>query len=214
MSQYSWIVYAIGFLAQGFFSARILVQWIQSEKAKELVSPTMYWVFSLIGAYLMFIYGWCRDDFSIILGQLISYYIYIWNLNAKGLWQKINRIVRYVLLLTPALALILVFDDASHFVSTFLQNKDIPLWLVAFGSLGQIIFTLRFVYQLLYSYEKHQSTLPIGFWIISLIGSGTIIAYGIIRLDPVLILGQSFGFVVYIRNVFIGINEKKRRKQE
>ncbi|MBQ3881144.1 MAG: lipid-A-disaccharide synthase N-terminal domain-containing protein, partial [Bacteroidales bacterium] len=49
------------------------------------------------------------------------------------------------------------------------------------------------------------SSLPLGFWIISIIGSATIIIYGIIRKDPVLILGQSFGFVAYIRNIIIGL---------
>ena len=71
------LIFAIGFLAQAFFSARILCQWILSERAKQVVSPTIYWVLSIFGAYLLFIYGWLRDDFAIIFGQLISYYIYI-----------------------------------------------------------------------------------------------------------------------------------------
>ena len=86
---------------------------------------------------------------------------------------------------------------------------EVPFWLLLFGSAGQIIFTLRFVYQWVYSVRRHQSFLPVGFWIISLIGSGTIIAYGIFRHDPVLILGQSFGFVAYCRNLVIGFKERK-----
>lgn len=78
------LVYALGFLAQGFFSARMLVQWIMSERAKRSLSPDIYWIFSLAGSILLFVYGWLRDDFSIIFGQFISYYIYIWNLNIKG----------------------------------------------------------------------------------------------------------------------------------
>lgn len=50
-------VYAIGFLAQAFFSARILIQWILSERAKRVVSPTAYWVCSLAGSYLLFEIG-------------------------------------------------------------------------------------------------------------------------------------------------------------
>ena len=73
-------IYVIGLIAQLFFSGRMMVQWILSEKNKEIVSPTLYWVFSLIGSYLLCIYGWLRDDFSIILGQFISFYIYIWNI--------------------------------------------------------------------------------------------------------------------------------------
>ena len=68
-------VYAIGFLAQGFFSARMLLQWGMSEKAHRVVSPNIYWICSLVGSILLFAYGWLRNDFAIILGQMISYYI-------------------------------------------------------------------------------------------------------------------------------------------
>ena len=74
------MIYIIGFLAQLLFSARLLLQWIMSERAKKVVSPSIFWKLSLIGAWLLFIYGWLRDDFAIILGQLISYYIYILSL--------------------------------------------------------------------------------------------------------------------------------------
>ena len=71
------MIYALGFLAQICFSARLLIQWIISEKEKQVVSPTLFWLLSLLGSYLLFFYGWLRNDFAIILGQLISYYIYL-----------------------------------------------------------------------------------------------------------------------------------------
>ncbi len=208
------IVYIIGFLAQIFFSARILVQWILSEKAKEIVSPSIFWVLSIAGSYLLFIYGWCRDDFSIILGQIISYYIYIWNLNAKGIWRNINIILRIILFITPVVACTFLLESPEQFVSQFFRNENIPIWLLVFGSAGQVIFTLRFIYQLIYSYHKHESKLPIGFWIISLIGSSIIVSYGIFRLDPVLILGQSVGFIAYIRNIILGVRKNKSANLE
>lgn len=206
------IVYAIGFLAQAFFSARILVQWILSERAKHLVSPTLYWVFSILGSYLLFIYGWCREDFSIIFGQVISYYIYIWNLNAKGIWRPLPFFVRLLLVVTPLCALVALMHDLPHFVDIFLQNDKIPLWLIIFGSLGQLIFTLRFVYQWFYSRRRGESSLPVNFWIISLTGSAIIVAYGIFRLDPVLILGQSVGFIAYSRNIVIGKRDQENKE--
>lgn len=87
------------------------------------------------------------------------------------------------------------------------------MWLLIFGSCGQLIFTLRFVYQWYVSVRLKESVMPPGFWAMSLIGSGTIVLYGIIRLDPVLILGQSVGFVAYIRNLIIGHRERKPQKQ-
>lgn len=202
------IVYIIGFLAQIFFSARILVQWILSERAKEIVSPSIFWILSIVGSYLLFIYGWCRDDFSIILGQIISYYIYIWNLNAKGIWKSMNKLLRIVLFFTPIVACIFLFESTENFISQFFKNEDIPIWLLIFGSAGQVIFTLRFIYQIIYSYRRHESRLPIGFWVISLIGSSIIVSYGIFRLDPVLILGQSVGFIAYVRNIILGVRTK------
>ena len=202
-----WIVYAVGFAAQVFFAGRTLFQWLDSERRREVTSPAAYWGLSVAGAFLMFIYGVLRDDFSIILGQFITYFIYLWNLDAKGVWGKLSRVLRAVLLLTPFAALAFLLHDAGTFVSNMFRNKEIPLWLVLFGSAGQVIFTLRFVYQWFYSRSRLQSVLPMGFWVISLIGSGVIIAYGIIRRDPVLILGQSFGFVAYIRNLMIGFKK-------
>ncbi len=203
-----WI-FAIGFLAQLFFSARILYQWIVSEKAGKVLSPPAFWILSIAGSYLLFIYGVLRNDFAIILGQFISYYIYLWNLHMQGRWKKIGAVVRIILLLTPLVATGFMLRDLSGFTETFFNNEKVPLWLLLFGSAGQVIFALRFIYQFLYSAAHHQSVLPVGFWIISLLGSSMIIAYAIFRLDPVLILGQSFGFVAYIRNIMIGYKNKK-----
>ncbi len=202
-----WIVFTIGFAAQFFFAGRTLFQWLYSERKKEVTSPSAYWGLSVIGAFLMFVYGVMRDDFSIILGQFISYFVYLWNLDAKGLWKKFSPVLKALLVLTPFIAVGLLLHDAKSFVANMFQNEDIPLWLVLFGSAGQIIFTLRFVYQWFYSHRRHESVLPRGFWIISLIGSGVIVAYGIFRKDPVLILGQSFGFVAYVRNLMLGFKK-------
>jgi len=203
------MIYIIGFLAQIFFAARTILQWILSERAKKVLSPSMYWILSILGSYLFFIYGWLRDDFAILLGQLISYYIYLWNLNEKGLWNKLHNIFKLLLIVTPILTIAFAINDAHLFIQNFLQNEKIPLWLIIFGSLGQIIFTLRFVYQWFYSMKRKESLLPLGFWIISLVGSAAIISYGLMRLDPVLILGQSFGFIAYIRNIVIHRKEYK-----
>ena len=203
----SILVYALGFLAQGLFSARILVQWILSERAKKVVSPTIFWILSLIASYLLFIYGWLRDDFSIMLGQVIAYYVYIWNLGAKGVWKNIRsgwrQILVTILLLTPVVGISLMADHAQDLIARLFKNSEIPLWLIIFGSLGQVIFSFRFIYQLIYSSRRGESMLPAGFWIISLTGSAIIVIYGIIRLDPVIILGQGIGFISYSRNLIL-----------
>lgn len=204
----SWIS-AIGFLAQGFFSARILVQWVMSEKARKVLSPTVFWVLSIIGSYLLCIYGWLRDDFAIVLGQCISYYIYLWNLDIKGVWRRVPSVFRAVLLLTPVVAVGFLVGNAAEVADRLFRNEDIPLWLVVYGCFGQVLFTLRFIYQWYYSHRMGKSELPAGFWIISLTGSLLIVSYALVRHDPVLILGQSFGLVSYIRNLSILRHQKK-----
>lgn len=208
MGEQFWII-AIGLIAQVFFSGRILIQWIMSQRAHKVLSPSLFWIFSVAGAYLLFIYGWLRNDFAIILGQFISYYVYLWNLWIKGIWKLTPRVVRWVLLLTPLCVMTYLASDAVQFVDKFFQNEDIPRWLIIFGSSGQVLFTLRFIYQWLYSRRAGESKLPAGFWIISLLGSMAIVTYGIIRLDAVLIIGQSVGLVAYISNLVILAREKK-----
>ena len=97
-------------------------------------------------------------------------------------------------------------ETAEH----LFQQENIPGWLIVFGTVGQFTFTLRFIYQWRYSARAGESLLPTTFWLISLLGSGMIIAYAIIRRDPVLILGQSTGFVVYLRNIMISRRAARR----
>lgn len=203
------LVYGIGFLAQLCFSARILIQWAISEKRHKVISPTLFWIFSLVGSYIMFAYGWLRSDFSIIFGQFISFYIYVGNLRLKGVWNKIPLVLRWLLLITPLVAAFATSVEYSgtEFVNEFLRNDKIPLGLLVFGTVGQFVFTLRFVYQWFYSNKRNESVLPPAFWWISLSGSCIIVIYGILRHDPVLILGQSVGFISYIRNLMIGSRE-------
>ena len=96
-------------------------------------------------------------------------------------------------------------------MDTFLHNKDVPLWLLLFGVLAQFTYEIRSVYQLVYSYRRKQSFLPLGHWVLAVIGSSMIIAYGIIRHDWVLAIGQ-FSIVFSIRNLMISIASERKGK--
>lgn len=197
------MLFVLGFISQMLFFTRTLIQWVQSERARKVLSPAIYWVLSIVASYLFCIYGWFRNDFSILLGQFITYYIYIWNLNANGVWNKIPLVLKSILISTPICAIAFILKNSAYFVDNFLSHPSIPLWLLIFGSLGQVIFTLRFVYQWIYSIRVNESVLPFGFWQISLFGSGIIVIYGLFRSDPILILGQSVGFIAYSRNIVL-----------
>lgn len=203
----------VGLIAQAFFSMRIIVQWILSERARRVLSPTIFWLLSLAGSWLLCLYGWLREDFAIVLGQFLSYYIYLWNLDKKGVWNYVPFVLRLLLILTPVAVASMLLMDVRALSQMFFCNDNIPLWLLLYGAMGQVLFTLRFVYQWYCSQRSGVSVLPAGFWILSLIGASLIISYGIMRHDIVLIIGQSFGIVAYARNLTLIKNEEVSYKR-
>ncbi len=82
---------------------------------------------------------------------------------------------------------------------------DIPLnkFMLILGFIGQTVFFSRFVIQWIVSEIKKESVIPMIFWYLSITGSIILLVYSIYRKDPVFIVGQSVGFVVYIRNIFL-----------
>ena len=204
----SWYIYALGFVAQGLFSARILVQWLMSEKQKKVVNPTIFWVLSLVASIVYFVYAYLRSDFSIMLGLFISYFIYIWNMGMKGVWKKLPDAARIsivsVLVALPFVAVSVLFlRDPSAAVNTLFKNELIPGWMIVMGTVGQLVFTVRFIYQFIYSHKRGESLLPVGFWIIGIVGATILVTYGALRHDWVLLVGQAFGWVTYVRNLMI-----------
>jgi lipid-A-disaccharide synthase-like uncharacterized protein len=206
-------VYLIGLAGMGIYGLRILIQWYLSEKSRQVESPGIYWILSSIGAIILYVYGWLRKDFSIIFGESVGYYIYMWNIGVMGLYKKVPRILIVLQAVFPLVILALIVRDIPTFVETFLHNKDVPLWLLLFGVLAQLTYELRSVYQLIYSYKRHQSILPLGHWILAVIGSSMIITYGIIRHDWVLAIGQ-FSIFFSIRNLMLSVSSAKRETEE
>jgi len=82
----------------------------------------------------------------------------------------------------------------------FINGINVNLWLIV-GFLGQSCFFLRFLIQWLVSEHKKESTIPIIFWYLSLAGAFFVMIYAIYRKDPVFIVGQGMGLLVYIRNL-------------
>lgn len=199
----NWILYSIGFAAQLLFSSRLIVQWLSSEKEKRVVTPTLFWILSLIASFLLFVYGYLRHDFAIMLGQGLTYFIYIRNLQLQNQWLKFPKWLRWFLFLFPCLIVIYYFNNNKIDVNLLFKNADIPFWLLILGIVSHIVFTLRFVVQWLHSEKHKKSELPIGFWMLSLIGSILILSYAIIRKDPVLFIGHILGAIIYIRNLIL-----------
>ena len=201
-------VYLLGLVAMGVYGSRILIQWYLSEKHHRVESPGIYWVLSSLGAVLLYVYGWLRKDLSIIVGESLGYYVYMWNISVMGLYKKVPRIVPVLQAIFPLVIIGMIIKDWPVFVDTFLHNEYVPLGLLLFGIAGQVTYEIRSIYQLVYSYRRHQSILPLGHWVLAVIGSLMIITYGLIRHDWVLAVGQ-FSIFFSIRNLMICLSSRK-----
>lgn len=81
-------------------------------------------------------------------------------------------------------------------------------WLVV-GFIGQALFGMRFLIQWIISEKRGESIIPLPFWYFSIAGSIILLSYAIHKQDPVFILGQSLGSIIYIRNLIL-ISRKKK----
>lgn len=81
------------------------------------------------------------------------------------------------------------------------------IWL-GVGLVGQSLFMMRFVVQWIHSERHQKSVIPVSFWYLSLIGGVTVLAYGLHKAEPVIILGQLPGTFVYARNLMLIRREK------
>lgn len=85
-----------------------------------------------------------------------------------------------------------------------LHSISLPEWLVlGIGFAGQALFSARFLVQWIASERQRKSVMPVMFWYFSLGGGLTLFVYAMYREDPVFMLGQGFGLVVYIRNLWL-----------
>jgi len=75
-------------------------------------------------------------------------------------------------------------------------------WLIV-GFAGQLLFSVRFLVQWICSEKKKESYIPVTFWYFSLGGGLILLVYAIYRQDPVFIVGQGMGLVVYLRNLIL-----------
>jgi lipid-A-disaccharide synthase-like uncharacterized protein len=73
-----WVV--LGFVAQGLFTMRFVVQWIASERARRSVVPAAFWFFSVGGGVLLLAYALYRRDPVFIAGQALGLLVYARNL--------------------------------------------------------------------------------------------------------------------------------------
>jgi lipid-A-disaccharide synthase-like uncharacterized protein len=95
----------------------------------------------------------------------------------------------------------------SIFYDAFVAKFD--FWLV-FGIVAQLLFGARFIVQWITSERAGKSVIPFAFWMFSMGGGLMTLVYGIVRREPVIILGQGLSTVIYVRNIMLIMKERKK----
>jgi lipid-A-disaccharide synthase-like uncharacterized protein len=83
-----------------------------------------------------------------------------------------------------------------------MNSPETTIW-IAIGFLGQALFSARFFVQWLMSERARRSIIPMAFWYFSLAGGAVLLSYAIHKRDPVFIVGQGMGLIVYLRNLYL-----------
>jgi lipid-A-disaccharide synthase-like uncharacterized protein len=101
----------------------------------------------------------------------------------------------------------------SEGLNSFLHDVFITnfTWWAAAGIFGQLFFAARFIVQWIASERAGRSVVPLAFWFFSIGGAAIVLAYGIHKRDPVIILGQALSFIIYFRNLALIAKEKRER---
>ena len=105
-------------------------------------------------------------------------------------------------------------DIWTHFISYLDQVfvKSFDGWAVI-GYIGQIFFFMRFGVQWYASERAGRSYIPLSFWYLSIGGSLLLLAYGIFRREPIIIMGQGPNVLIYVRNLMLISKEKNKKKE-
>ncbi|MEM7749687.1 MAG: lipid-A-disaccharide synthase N-terminal domain-containing protein [Pseudomonadota bacterium] len=87
------------------------------------------------------------------------------------------------------------------------------VWLTI-GFTAQLMFSMRFILQWIASERAKQSIVPEVFWYFSFAGGTMLFAYAIYRVDPVFIMGQGTGLLIYARNIHFIWKDKQAANKD
>lgn len=188
----------IGWIGSAFFFARFLVQWLVSERAKRSVTPNVFWWMSLGGSLCLGAYAFSLGEVVLLLGNAVNGAIFARNL-------QINRGSRLRIgkgWLAAIGAMILTIVVASGILQGRTDGSRALGWLICV-TLGQALWSSRFVLQWWHAERRSRGELPHAFWWVSLAGNGLLLAYAIHIGDPVYVAGFLPGPLVQIRNLVL-----------
>ena len=103
----------------------------------------------------------------------------------------------------------------SHDLNAYLYDVFVArfdLWLL-FGVAAQILFGARFIVQWIASERAGRSVVPLAFWFFSVGGGLMTLVYGLVRREPVIIIGQALSLVIYARNLMLIARERRQARE-
>jgi lipid-A-disaccharide synthase-like uncharacterized protein len=95
----------------------------------------------------------------------------------------------------------LVATAAAKFVAWWVSTPGLEKAWLAIGLMAQLLFSMRFIVQWVASERARRSIVPETFWYFSCTGGLLLLAYALYRADPVFVLGQGTGLLIYARNI-------------
>lgn len=97
-------------------------------------------------------------------------------------------------------------DFGNYLYDVFVAKFD--FWL-AFGLVAQLLFTARFLVQWISSERAGKSVVPMAFWFFSMGGGAMTLIYGIVKREPVIIVGQGLATIIYVRNIMLILKDRR-----
>ena len=192
------LLLATGYVGQALFAGRVIYQWYASERVGGVVIPRGYWVMSLAGSALVLAYGVGAHNFVYVMSVLPGTVIAYLNLRIREKAQKRE-------LFPWAVALVAVVVWAAWKQPRVGEG----IWALI-GIVGFLFWGLRHIFQWWVSQRVGKATLPVSFYVLSLVGSFFLLAYALRRWgvedsyspwgkNVPMILGYAFNSIPYIR---------------
>ncbi len=216
MEDWRNLLYPLGFLANLFFAARFILQWINSERTHQSHFSNSFWTMSLWGSLLMTMHSFIQVQFPVCLIQACNVVLYWRNLQLTKYQKKelipFSKVCIWLIILIISTTLAFMAQSWIAFgvlewmrVPDFFEPKDshVSLMWNAIGFCGTFLFASRFWLHWWRAEKNLADALRSDFWIISLAGSILALGYFIQIKDLVNIISFSAGMVPYIRNLIL-----------
>lgn len=195
MSDFRALLYPFGFLAHIAFGARFFIQWLESEKQKRCVTPTLFWKLSLTGNVLLFSHCMIQLQYPMCIAQ---------GINGVLAWRNTNLQVPKKVLFLLLSAVIFLTTFYFFLQGTWLYSApQCSFWLHCLGIFGVFCHSLRFWVQWWQAEQNQTSNLTRAFWWLSLIGASLCSIYFYILSDWVNLLGPLTSLLPFSRNLWL-----------